>query len=264
MSMRPYPSIRPPHTHERPNATTTTTRRSTTPCGRTCPRCGRCSPPSTSVTSATSLRRHVGLVVVSLCGLFGREEQGRFGVSRQGRVWRFSSTGVVPHDGRPCMLWKKKCGGRPLSSTNIPPSCFRHFSPHAHDLPACPCPTTKRRREQSFLPTYLKALLRLKRINEMGTQQLLLDVYSLKTLMLQVRTGAVALRVGHGARAHAGTHRRASIQCKRPRKTVLTCPSYTHSFLTWNNNRRRLWGWPRGTGAEEAPPRLSRPPTPNT
>lgn len=39
---------------------------------------------------------------------------------------------------------------------------------------------------QSFLPTYLHALLRLKRINEMGTQQLLLDVYNLKTLMLQV------------------------------------------------------------------------------
>lgn len=39
---------------------------------------------------------------------------------------------------------------------------------------------------QSFLPAYLSAIVRLKRINEMGTQQLLLDVYNLKTLMLQL------------------------------------------------------------------------------
>lgn len=39
---------------------------------------------------------------------------------------------------------------------------------------------------QSFLPAYLNSIVRLKRINEMGTQQLLLDVYNLKTLMLQL------------------------------------------------------------------------------
>ena len=36
---------------------------------------------------------------------------------------------------------------------------------------------------QSFLPAYLSMIYRLKRINEMGTQQLLLDVYNLKTLV---------------------------------------------------------------------------------
>ncbi|TFJ84963.1 hypothetical protein NSK_003991 [Nannochloropsis salina CCMP1776] len=39
---------------------------------------------------------------------------------------------------------------------------------------------------QSFLPNYMDVLFRLKRINEMGTQQLLLDVYNLKTLLLQL------------------------------------------------------------------------------
>lgn len=38
----------------------------------------------------------------------------------------------------------------------------------------------------SFLPSYLALLLRQRRINEMGTQQLLLDVYNLKTLMLKL------------------------------------------------------------------------------
>jgi hypothetical protein len=42
---------------------------------------------------------------------------------------------------------------------------------------------------QSMLPAYLNNIYRLKRINEMGTQQLLLDVYNVKTLMLQVRAG---------------------------------------------------------------------------
>jgi hypothetical protein len=41
---------------------------------------------------------------------------------------------------------------------------------------------------QSFLPSYLQMIIRLKRINEMGTQQLLLDVYNLKTLMLNLPT----------------------------------------------------------------------------
>lgn len=36
---------------------------------------------------------------------------------------------------------------------------------------------------QAFLPGYLAMLYRLKRINEMGTQQLLLDVYNIKTLV---------------------------------------------------------------------------------
>ena len=38
----------------------------------------------------------------------------------------------------------------------------------------------------SFLPAYLGLLLRQRHINEMGTQQLLLDVYNLKTLMLKL------------------------------------------------------------------------------
>eukprot|EP00611_Tribonema_gayanum_P022026 TRINITY_DN4353_c0_g1_i2.p1 TRINITY_DN4353_c0_g1~~TRINITY_DN4353_c0_g1_i2.p1 ORF type:complete len:360 (-),score=131.75 TRINITY_DN4353_c0_g1_i2:204-1256(-) len=38
----------------------------------------------------------------------------------------------------------------------------------------------------SFLPAYLALLLRQRRINEMGTQQLLLDAYNLKTLMLRL------------------------------------------------------------------------------
>lgn len=38
----------------------------------------------------------------------------------------------------------------------------------------------------SFLPSFLSLILRQRRVNEMGTQQLLLDVYNLKTLMLQV------------------------------------------------------------------------------
>lgn len=38
----------------------------------------------------------------------------------------------------------------------------------------------------SFLPSFLSLILRQRRVNEMGTQQLLLDVYNLKTLMLKV------------------------------------------------------------------------------
>ncbi|CAM9703482.1 unnamed protein product [Laminaria digitata] len=38
----------------------------------------------------------------------------------------------------------------------------------------------------SFLPSFLGLILRQRRVNEMGTQQLLLDVYNLKTLMLKV------------------------------------------------------------------------------
>ena len=38
----------------------------------------------------------------------------------------------------------------------------------------------------SFLPKFLQAVLKCKRINEMGTQQLLLDTYGLKTMMLQL------------------------------------------------------------------------------
>jgi len=37
-----------------------------------------------------------------------------------------------------------------------------------------------------FISTYYKALVGLKKINEMGTQQLLLDVYSIKTLLLKL------------------------------------------------------------------------------
>lgn len=37
-----------------------------------------------------------------------------------------------------------------------------------------------------FTSTYCKALVGLKRISEMGTQQLLLDVYSIKTLLLKL------------------------------------------------------------------------------
>ncbi|CAM9504315.1 unnamed protein product, partial [Phaeothamnion confervicola] len=45
----------------------------------------------------------------------------------------------------------------------------------------------------SFLPSYLNLILRQRRINEMGTQQLLLDVYNIKTLMLKMPT----LGAGH-------------------------------------------------------------------
>ncbi|CAM9358933.1 unnamed protein product, partial [Chrysoparadoxa australica] len=38
----------------------------------------------------------------------------------------------------------------------------------------------------SFLPSFLSLLLRQRRINEMGTQQLLLDVYNIKSLMLKL------------------------------------------------------------------------------
>jgi len=37
-----------------------------------------------------------------------------------------------------------------------------------------------------FISTYYKALIGLKKISEMGTQQLLLDVYSIKTLLLKL------------------------------------------------------------------------------
>lgn len=37
-----------------------------------------------------------------------------------------------------------------------------------------------------FISTYYKALVGLKKISEMGTQQLLLDVYSIKTLLLKL------------------------------------------------------------------------------
>ena len=53
-----------------------------------------------------------------------------------------------------------------------------------------------------FISTYYKALIGLKKISEMGTQQLLLDVYSIKTLLLKLpvleaekkKTGGVAPR----------------------------------------------------------------------
>ena len=53
-----------------------------------------------------------------------------------------------------------------------------------------------------FISTYYKALVGLKKISEMGTQQLLLDVYSIKTLLLKLpvledekkKTGGVAPR----------------------------------------------------------------------
>ena len=38
----------------------------------------------------------------------------------------------------------------------------------------------------SFLPKFLQVVLKCKRINEMGTQQLLLDTYGLKTMTLQL------------------------------------------------------------------------------
>lgn len=47
----------------------------------------------------------------------------------------------------------------------------------------------------SFLPSFLSLILRQRRVNEMGTQQLLLDVYNLKTLMLKVPSLGEFIRI---------------------------------------------------------------------
>ena len=71
----------------------------------------------------------------------------------------------------------------PIHPSNPPYHIKRIAHPPTHPPTYPPTHSPK----QSFLPAYLTTLFRLKKINEMGTQQLLLDVYNLKTLLLQVR-----------------------------------------------------------------------------
>ena len=63
----------------------------------------------------------------------------------------------------------------------------------------------------SFVTTYYRTLVGLKRISEAGTQQLLLDVYSIKTLVLKLpvleaeRRSALSPSAGKVPRPHGGT-----------------------------------------------------------
>ena len=58
----------------------------------------------------------------------------------------------------------------------------------------------------SFATTYYKTLIGLKRISEAGTQQLLLDVYSIKTLLLKLPVLEAEKKAGTSSRNHANTN----------------------------------------------------------
>ena len=57
-----------------------------------------------------------------------------------------------------------------------------------------------------FISTYYKALVGLKKISEMGTQQLLLDVYSIKTLLLKLPVLEAEKKAVNSSRLKANTN----------------------------------------------------------